>query len=92
MTDHANKDKVTQISLPKAGCELDRLEWPTVERLIKKVCAQSNLTITVYDQNNNEESQLCTGPTETSRRSIVQSYPMDRTGKSANITKFTRTF
>ena len=51
MTNHANKQKVTQISMPKAGCGLDRLEWYKVERLIREICAQSNLTITVYDQN-----------------------------------------
>ena len=50
MTKHANKHKVTEISMPKAGCGLDRLEWYKVERLIREICAQSNLTITVYDQ------------------------------------------
>ena len=57
MTNHANKYKVTQISMPKTGCGLDRLEWYKVERLIKDICAQSNLTITVYDQNRDEQSQ-----------------------------------
>ena len=47
MTNHANKYNVTQISMPKAGCGLDRLEWHKVQRLIKEICAQSNLTITV---------------------------------------------
>ena len=57
MTNNANKHKVTQISTPKAGCGLDRLERYKVERLIKEICAQSNLTITVYDQNRDEQSQ-----------------------------------
>ena len=57
MTNHANKHKVTQISMPKAGCGLDRLERYKVERLIKKICAQSNLTITVYEQSKDEQSQ-----------------------------------
>ena len=57
MTNNANKYKVTQISMPKAGCGLDRLEWYKVERLIKEICAQSNLTITVYDQSKEEQSQ-----------------------------------
>ena len=57
MTSHANKHKVSQISMPKAGCGLYRLEWYKVERLIKENCAQSNLTITVYDQNKDEQSQ-----------------------------------
>ena len=56
MTNHANKHKITQISIPKAGCGLDRLEWYKVERLIREICAQSNLTITVYDQNKDEQS------------------------------------
>ena len=56
-TNHANKHKVTQITMPKAGCGFDRLEWYKVERLIKKICAQSDLTITVYDQNKDKQSQ-----------------------------------
>ena len=57
MKNHATKHKVTQISMPKAGCGLDRLEWHKVERLIREICAQSNLTITVYDQYKDEQSQ-----------------------------------
>ena len=49
MTNHANKHKVTQISMPKAGCGLDRKEWHKVECLIKEICAQSKPNITVYD-------------------------------------------
>ena len=57
MTNHANKHNVTQISMPKAVCGLDRLEWYKVERLIKEICSQSFLTITVYDQSKEEQSQ-----------------------------------
>ena len=57
MTNDANKHKVTRISMPKAGCGLDRLEWHKVERLIKENCAQSNLTIAGYDQSKDEQSQ-----------------------------------
>ena len=57
MTNHANKHKVTQVSKPKTDCALDRLEWQKVERLIKEICAQSNLTITVHDQSKDEQSQ-----------------------------------
>ena len=56
MTNHANKNKVTQISMPKAGCGLDRLEWHKVERLVREICAQSSLTITVYDESKDEQS------------------------------------
>ena len=47
--------------MPKAGCGLDRLEWHKVERLFKEICAKSNLTITVYDQSKNEQSQKQNG-------------------------------
>ena len=57
MTEHANNHKVIQITMPKPGCGLDRLEWYKVERLIKEICAQSNLTIIVYDQSKDEQSQ-----------------------------------
>ena len=43
--------------MPKAGCGLDRLKWYEIERLIKEICAQSNLTITAYDQSKEEKSQ-----------------------------------
>ena len=54
--------------MPKAGCGLDRLEWHKVERLIREICTQSNLTITVYDQNKDEQSQK---QTETPVRSAL---------------------
>ena len=57
LTNHANKHKVTRIKMPKAGCRLDRLEWYKAERLIRKICAQSNLTITIYNQSKVEISQ-----------------------------------
>ena len=57
MTDHANKHEVTQISMPKAGCGLDRLEWHKLEHVIKEICAQSSLTITVYNESKGEQSQ-----------------------------------
>ena len=56
-TNHANRHKVTQISMPEAGGGLDWLEWHKVERLIKEKCAQSFLTITVYDQSKDKQSQ-----------------------------------
>ena len=56
-TNHAYKHKVTQIIMPKAGCGLDRLEWHKVEHLIKGMCAQSNLSIIVYEQSKDEQSQ-----------------------------------
>ena len=72
MTNHANKHKVTQISMPKAGCGLDRLKWQKVERLIREICAQSNFTITVYDQSKDEQSQKQTGTPVRSRLGQAQ--------------------
>ena len=46
--------------MPKVGFGLDRLEWYKVERIIREICAQSNLTITVYDQSKDEQSQTQT--------------------------------
>ena len=43
--------------MPKNGCGLDWLEWHKIERLNKEICAQSNLTITVYDHSKDEQSQ-----------------------------------
>ena len=57
MTKHANNCKVTDISMLKAGCRLDRLEWHKIERLIREICARSKLTITVYEQSKDEKSQ-----------------------------------
>ena len=57
MTKHANKHKVTQMSMPKACCGLDQLKWHKIEHLIEEICAQSNLTTTVYEQSKDEKSQ-----------------------------------
>ena len=45
------------MSMPKASCGFDGLEWHKVQCLIKEICAQSNLTITVCDQSIDEQSQ-----------------------------------
>ena len=56
MANHANTHQVTPISMSKAGCGLNSLEWYKMERLIEDICAQLSLTITVYDQSNDEQS------------------------------------
>ena len=68
MTNHANIYIVSQIKKPKAGWRLDLLEWHKVERLVKEICAQSILTITVYEQSKGEQSQK---QVETSVRSAI---------------------
>ena len=55
MTNHANKHKVTQFSMPKVGCGLDWLEWHKAESRTKNIFAQSDLTI--CDQNKTEQPQ-----------------------------------
>ena len=52
MTYHVKAQKVTQINMPNTGCE-----WHEVERLIKKICAQSNKISTLYYQNKDEQLQ-----------------------------------
>ena len=52
MTYHVNLPKVTRVNMPNAGCE-----WQEVERLIKKICAQSNKISPLYDQNKDEQLQ-----------------------------------
>ena len=58
MTYHANKQKLTHISMPKAVCGPDRFKLNKVECLILEIGAQSNKTITVCDQNKTEKSQM----------------------------------
>ena len=52
MTNHANKHKVTQISMPKARCGLDRLEWHKVERIIRETCAEPLQSMIKAKRNN----------------------------------------
>ena len=73
MTNRANKHKVNRISMPKAGCGLDRLQWHKVERVIKETCAQSNLTITVYhrskmNKQKQNETPVRSAPGQAQRR------------------------
>ena len=56
MTNYANAHQVTRISIPNFGCGLDRLEWYKMKCLIKEICAQSKLTITVYDLEKDENT------------------------------------
>ena len=56
MTNHANKQNVIRMSMPKPSCVLDRLEGHKVGILIKKICALPNLTVTDYDQSKEEQS------------------------------------
>ena len=48
MANHCKEHKVTHISMPRIGCGLDGLKWPTVSDVIKKVFEDTNMTVTVY--------------------------------------------
>ena len=48
MKNHALKNNVKKIAMPKIGCGLDKLNWNAVRTLIKNVFLDSNIEITVY--------------------------------------------
>lgn len=48
MREHIEANSVTELSIPRIGCGLDKLEWPKVTDILKEVFAKSALTITVY--------------------------------------------
>ena len=48
MRNHAVKNKVEKIAMPKIGCGLDLLNWEVVSELIKKVFCETNIKITVF--------------------------------------------
>ena len=48
MKEHAVKNQVKNIAMPKIGCGLDRLEWDTVSNLIMNVFLDTPVNIDVY--------------------------------------------
>ena len=66
----------------KAGCGLDRLKWHKVEQLIREICAQSNITSTVYDQNKTQQLQkqnetpVCSALGQAKRQEEEKSKPI----------------
>lgn len=48
MKKHAVLNKITEISMPKIGCGLDKLEWEKVKFIICEVFWDSGIEITVY--------------------------------------------
>ena len=48
MRDHATKNDIKRISMPKLGCGLDKLEWPKVLDIIHEVFTETTLQIKVY--------------------------------------------
>ena len=48
MKEHAVKNQVKNIAMPKIGCGLDMLEWNTVSNLIMNVFLDTPINIDVY--------------------------------------------
>lgn len=40
--------KITKLSMPRIGCGLDQLDWPTVEAIIEDIFSDSDIHITIY--------------------------------------------
>ena len=85
--------------MPEVGRGLDRLEWHKIGRLMKKICAQSNLIITVYDQNKDEQSQKwdetpvhsALGQAQRQNEALSKLIEWIERGKSAHVRRITRT-
>jgi len=39
---------IAKLAMPKIGCGLDRLHWPSVENIIKSIFANSKIQISIY--------------------------------------------
>nr|XP_023966111.1 ADP-ribose glycohydrolase OARD1 isoform X3 [Chrysemys picta bellii] len=48
MKTHCLNNGVTDISMPRIGCGLDRLEWDKVSALLEEVFEDTDIKITVY--------------------------------------------
>ena len=57
MKEHAVKNKVTEICMPKIGCGLDGLNWSAVRTLIKNVFQSEQIHITVFVFEGAEETK-----------------------------------
>lgn len=48
MKSHCLKNGVTDLSMPRIGCGLDRLQWENVSAMIEEVFDATDIRITVY--------------------------------------------
>ena len=48
MRAHIETHFVTRLSMPRIGCELDKLDWLKVKQLLIDVFSLSNVTISIY--------------------------------------------
>lgn len=53
------KHQVTKLAMPMIGCGLDQLDWSIVSRIIDQVFSKSNIKITIFkfDKNNQGEAE-----------------------------------
>ena len=47
MKNHATKNDITNIVMPKIGCGLDKLSWPRVREIIKDIFKNTDINILV---------------------------------------------
>ena len=50
MQAHATMHGVSMIAIPKIGCGLDQMNWQDVVKLLRNICAYSDIHIVVYSQ------------------------------------------
>lgn len=48
MKSHCLRNGVTDLSMPRIGCGLDRLQWENVSAIIEEVFEATDIKITVY--------------------------------------------
>lgn len=60
LREHALKNGVSQLAMPKIGCGLDQLNWNAVRTLIKNVFLHDEIHITIYDLSPNLTVQVWT--------------------------------
>ena len=62
-----NRNNVQEISLPKIGCGLDKLDWERVQGILRNVFKATNIKLTVYIL----DESLKSSPSATSRPSTL---------------------
>ena len=48
LREHCKQLNITELSMPRIGCGLDKLEWTRVKKYLNVVFKDTNTTITVY--------------------------------------------
>jgi O-acetyl-ADP-ribose deacetylase (regulator of RNase III) len=48
LREHCKQLNITELSMPRIGCGLDKLEWTRVKKYLSVVFKDTNTTITVY--------------------------------------------